>query len=138
MDRGSESGEMDAGLQMDTGALLLEMVGTEVLEGGVNCPLVPLSELTSRAGEFFFLAGRTLFWPPFCCCCCCCRHLARRFLNHTLRHRHEGGREKKPGVRGGQTRGGEEMGGRETQNCPPLKRRGLQAAAQQSSGAPPP
>lgn len=95
MDRGSESGEMDAGLQMDTGALLLEMVGTEVLEGGVNCPLVPLSELTSRAGEFFFLAGRTLFWPPFCCCCCCCRHLARRFLNHTLRPRDgEGEREK--------------------------------------------
>jgi len=87
VDRGSESGEMDAGLQMDTGALLLEMVGTEVLEGGVNCPLVPLSELTSRAGEFFFLAGRTLFWPPFCCCCCCCRHLARRFLNHTWRRR---------------------------------------------------
>lgn len=111
MDRGSESGEMDAGLQMDTGALLLEMVGTEVLEGGVNCPLVPLSELTSRAGEFFFLAGRTLFWPPFCCCCCCCRHLARRFLNHTWRHRHEGGRERKSLGLGmhRQTRGGKGM-----------------------------
>lgn len=102
MDRGSESGEMDAGLQMETGALLLEMVGTEVLEGGVNCPLVPLSELTSRAGEFFFLAGRTLFWPPFCCCCCCCRHLARRFLNHTLRPRDGEGERKKPGVRDAQ------------------------------------
>lgn len=105
MDRGSESGEMDAGLQMDTGALLLEMVGTEVLEGGVNCPLVPLSELTSRAGEFFFLAGLTLFWPPFCCCCCCCRHLARRFLNHTWEPgEREGGKEggkdgEKPGIR---------------------------------------
>lgn len=84
MDRGSESGEMEAGLQIETGALLLEMAGTEVLEGGVNWPLAPLSELTSLAGEVFFLAGRTLFWPPFCCCCCCCRHLALRFLNHTL------------------------------------------------------
>lgn len=102
MDRGSESGEMDAGLQMDTGALLLEMVGTEVLEGGVNCPLVPLSELTSRAGEFFFLAGRTLFWPPFCCCCCCCRHLARRFLNHTWRRKDGEGERKEPGVRDAQ------------------------------------
>ena len=109
MDRGSESGEMDAGLQMDTGALLLEMVGTEVLEGGVNCPLVPLSELTSRAGEFFFLAGRTLFWPPFCCCCCCCRHLARRFLNHTLRTR-DGEGERNSLVLGmcRQTQGGKE------------------------------
>lgn len=143
MDRGSESGEMDAGLQMDTGALLLEMVGTEVLEGGVNCPLVPLSELTSRAGEFFFLAGRTLFWPPFCCCCCCCRHLARRFLNHTLRQRHRGGREKKPGVRDAQTNPRwERDGGRETSWWGDLKlspkSRGLQAAAKKSSGAPPP
>lgn len=63
VESGSDRGEMDAGLQMDTGALLvvLEMAGTEVLAGGVNCPLVPLSELTSRAGEVFFLAGRTLF-----------------------------------------------------------------------------
>lgn len=110
VDKGSESGEMDAGLQMDTGALLLEMVGTEVLEGGVNCPLVPLSELTSRAGEFFFLAGRTLFWPPFCCCCCCCRHLARRFLNHTWRWR-DGEGERKNLVLGmhRQNQGGKEM-----------------------------
>ena len=42
MDRGSDSGEMEAGLQIDTGALLLEMAGTEVLEGGVNWPLVSL------------------------------------------------------------------------------------------------
>lgn len=61
VDRGSDSGEMEAGLQIDTGALLLEMAGTEVLEGGVNWPLVPLSELTSWAGDIFFLAGLTLF-----------------------------------------------------------------------------
>lgn len=36
VDKGSERGEMDAGLQMDAGAVLLEMAGTEVLEGGVN------------------------------------------------------------------------------------------------------
>lgn len=84
VDSGSESGEMDAGLQMDTGAVVVEMAGTVVvLVGGVNWPLAPLSELTSRVGELFFLAGRTLFWPPFCCCCCCWRHFARRFLNQT-------------------------------------------------------
>lgn len=60
VDKGSDSGEMEAGLQIDTGALLLAMVGTEVLEGGVNWPLAPLSELTSRAREVFFLAGLTL------------------------------------------------------------------------------
>lgn len=32
----SDSGEMDAGLQMDTGAAVLDIAGTEVLEGGVN------------------------------------------------------------------------------------------------------
>lgn len=32
----SDSGEMDAGLQIDTGAAVLGMDGTEVLEGGVN------------------------------------------------------------------------------------------------------
>lgn len=37
VDSGSESGEMDAGLQMDTGAVLVEMAGTVVvLVGGVN------------------------------------------------------------------------------------------------------
>lgn len=37
VDRGSESGEMDAGLQMDTGAVLVGMAGTVVvLAGGVN------------------------------------------------------------------------------------------------------
>ena len=61
VDKGSDSGEMEAGLQIDTGALLLEMAGTEVLEGGANWPLIPLSELTSRAGEVFFFAGVTLF-----------------------------------------------------------------------------
>jgi len=80
VESGSDSGEMEAGLQMDTGAVVVEMAGTVVLEGGVNWPLAPLSELASRAGELFFLAGRTLFWPPFCCCCCCWRHFALRFL----------------------------------------------------------
>lgn len=83
VESGSDSGEMEAGLQMDTGAVVVETAGTEVLEGGVNWPLAPLSELASRAGELFFLAGRTLFWPPFCCCCCCWRHFALRFLNQT-------------------------------------------------------
>lgn len=32
----SDSGEMEAGLQMDTGAAVLLIAGTEVLEGGVN------------------------------------------------------------------------------------------------------
>lgn len=32
----SDSGEMDAGLQMDTGAAVLDIDGTVVLEGGVN------------------------------------------------------------------------------------------------------
>lgn len=32
----SDSGEMEAGLQMDTGAAVLLIDGTEVLEGGVN------------------------------------------------------------------------------------------------------
>lgn len=32
----SDRGEMDAGLQMDTGAAVLDIAGTEVLEGGVN------------------------------------------------------------------------------------------------------
>lgn len=32
--------------------------------------LVLLCELTSWAGDVFFLAGLTLFWPLFCCCCC--------------------------------------------------------------------
>lgn len=62
VDKGSDRGEMDAGLQIDTGALLVEIAGTVVvLVGGVNWPLAPLSELTSLAGELFFLAGRTLF-----------------------------------------------------------------------------
>ena len=54
VDKGSDSGEMEAGLQIDT-------VGTEVLERAVNWPLVPLLEITSRAGKVFFLAGLTLF-----------------------------------------------------------------------------
>ena len=60
MDRGSDNGGM-AGLQTDTGSLLLEMTGTEALEGGVIWPLVPPSELTSQAEDVFFLAGLTLF-----------------------------------------------------------------------------
>ena len=61
VDRGSDNGGMEAGLQTDAGALLLEMTGTEVLEGGLIWPLVPHSELTSQAGDVFFLAGLTLF-----------------------------------------------------------------------------
>ena len=62
VESGSDSGEMDAGLQIDTGAVLVGMAGTVVvLAGGVNWPLAPLSELTSLVGELFFLAGRTLF-----------------------------------------------------------------------------
>lgn len=60
VDGGSDNGGM-AGLQTDGGALLLEMTGTEVLEGGVIWPLVPPSEITSQAGDVFFLAGLTLF-----------------------------------------------------------------------------
>ena len=59
VDRGSDSGGMEAGLQTDIGALLLEMTGTEVLEGGANWPFVPPSELTSQAGDIFF--GRSHF-----------------------------------------------------------------------------
>ena len=33
VDKGSDSGEVEAGLWRETGALLLEMAGTEVLEG---------------------------------------------------------------------------------------------------------
>lgn len=64
VDSGSESGDIDAGLHIDAGAVLLEMAGTEVLEGGVNCPLAPLSELTSLTGELFFFTGRTLLCAP--------------------------------------------------------------------------
>ena len=34
VDKGSDGGEMEAGLQTDTGALLLETAGPEVLERG--------------------------------------------------------------------------------------------------------
>lgn len=61
VDKGSDSGELEAELQADTGALLLGTARTEVLEGGVNWPHVLLSELTSQAGDVFFLAGLTLF-----------------------------------------------------------------------------
>jgi len=47
VDKGSDSGETEFGIQIDIGALLLEMAGTEVLGEGVNWPLVPLCELTS-------------------------------------------------------------------------------------------
>lgn len=85
VDSGSESGEMDAGLQIDTGAALLLTGGSEVLTGGVNWPLAPLSELTSRTGELFFFSGllTALFWTPLWVCCACWRCLARRFLNQT-------------------------------------------------------
>ena len=59
VDSGSDSGEMEAGLQIDTGAALLLLLtgGREVVEGGVNCPLAPLSELASLTGEPFFFTG---------------------------------------------------------------------------------
>lgn len=88
VDSGSESGEMDAGLQMETGAALpppLLTGGREVLEGGVNCPLAPLSELTSLTGEDFFFRGfaTALFCTPVWVCWACWRCLARLFLNQT-------------------------------------------------------
>lgn len=89
VDSGSESGEMDAGLQMETGAALppplLLTGGREVLEGGVNCPLAPLSELTSLTGEDFFFRGfaTALFCTPDWVCWACWRCLARLFLNQT-------------------------------------------------------
>ena len=92
--RGSGSGEMEAGLQMDTGAaalLLLLTAGIGVLEGGVNCPLAPLSELASRTGELFFFTGllSALFGAPVPLCWACCRCFARRFLNQTWRKNNE-------------------------------------------------
>lgn len=85
VDSGSESGEMEAGLQIDTGAALLLTAGSEVVEGGVNCPLAPLSELASLTGEPFFFTGllTALFCTPLWVCWACWRCLARRFLNHT-------------------------------------------------------
>lgn len=93
VDSGSESGEMDAGLQMETGAALLPPLplpllltgGREALEGGVNCPLAPLSELTSLTGEDFFFSGleTVLFCTPLWVCWACWRCLARLFLNQT-------------------------------------------------------
>lgn len=89
VESGSESGEMDAGLQMETGAALLLLLlltgGREVLGGGVNCPLAPLSELTSRTGEDFFFRGfaTALFCTPDWFCWACWRCFARLFLNQT-------------------------------------------------------
>lgn len=87
-DRGSGSGEMEAGLQMDTVALAELELGVMAVPGGggggLYGPLVALalaSALASRAGDAFFLGGRGLDWPVLCCCCW--RHLARRFLNQT-------------------------------------------------------
>lgn len=34
VDKGSDSGDMQAGLQIDTGALMLEVAGTKVPEAG--------------------------------------------------------------------------------------------------------
>lgn len=74
VERGSESGEMDAGLQIDTGAALLPLLlltdGSVVFEGGVNCPLAPLSELASLTGEPFFFSGllTALFCTPLWVC----------------------------------------------------------------------
>jgi len=73
VDSGSESGEMEAGLQIDTGAALLLTAGREVLGGGVNCPLAPLSELASLTGELFFFTGlvTALFCAPLWVCWAC-------------------------------------------------------------------
>lgn len=73
VDRGSERGEMEAGLQMEAGAALPLAAGREVLGGGVNCPLAPLSELASRSGEAFFFAGllADLVWTPVWVCWAC-------------------------------------------------------------------
>lgn len=64
VESGSERGEMEAGLQIDTGAVLLLTAGIGVLEGGVNWPLAPLSELASLIGELFFFTGLALLWVP--------------------------------------------------------------------------
>lgn len=87
VDSGSESGEMEAGLQIDTGAALLLTAGSEALEGGVNWPLAPLSELPSRTGEPFFFTGlvTALLCTPLWVCWACWRCLARLFLNHTCK-----------------------------------------------------
>lgn len=106
---GAEPGEMEAGLQMEEAAGVLNDDGTatagfpprpaaaaaaglaEALDaeledeaeldtaGGVNWPLLSEPEL-SRTGDDFFFAGRLLVPLPLCCCW---RHLARRFLNQT-------------------------------------------------------
>lgn len=55
-DRGSGKGEIEAGLQMDTGAeLLVVVVMVVVLDGGVNWPLSLVAP--SRTGEPFFFRG---------------------------------------------------------------------------------
>lgn len=55
-DKEYDSEETESGVQIDSRALLLEMVGTEVLEKGANWPLVPFCELGSSSGDFFILA----------------------------------------------------------------------------------
>lgn len=95
VDSGSESGEMDAGLQIETGAALPPLLpltgGREVLEGGVNWPLAPLSELASLTGEDFFFSGllTALFCTPVWVCWACWRCLARLFLNQTWEENYE-------------------------------------------------
>lgn len=89
-DMGSGRGEMEAGLQMDTGVAAVLTGGREALEGGVNWPLAPLSELASRTGEGFFFTGLVLdalLGAPLWVCWACWRCLALRFLNQTCRVR---------------------------------------------------
>ena len=76
---GSGTGEMEAGLQMETGAA---EPGVPAGPGcvGLYGPAPPASFGASRGGVGFFLAGRALGCPLLCCCCW--RHLARRFLEH--------------------------------------------------------
>lgn len=68
---GSETGDKDAGLQMDAGA-----VGLDVLEG--------LSEVSSLTGELLIFTG-LLQVCALLSFCCCWRHFALRFLNQTCR-----------------------------------------------------
>lgn len=75
-ERGSETGEMDAGLQMDTGAVGLDVAAKEVLEG---------LEVISLTGEFLFFAGLLQVCALLSFCCCCWRHFALRFLNQTCK-----------------------------------------------------
>lgn len=67
----SEIGEVEAGLQIDAGAVLVDTPGRGVLEMLVNGPLLLLSEFDSLTGEVFLLTVRVLFCVLVWDCCCC-------------------------------------------------------------------